>query len=155
MSRAKYYSNLYAKLGVRSKLELGIRAELEASNYKFGYETEVIKYTPPPKERKYTPDFIFDKKEGGKLHIEVKGYFKSEDRMKHLHVKACNPDLDIRFVLQTPTTKIRKGSKTTYAMWLEKNGFRWAKKEIPQHWLDECDLGDTDDLSNFKRGLKK
>ena len=47
------------------------------------------------------------------------------------------PELDIRFVLQSPNGKIYKGSKTTYAEWCNKNGFKWANKEIPQEWIEE------------------
>jgi hypothetical protein len=51
-------------------------------------------------------------------------------------VKAANPDLDVRFVFQTPYNKIYKGSKTTYAKWAEKHGFLWcAFHSIPIEWL--------------------
>jgi len=51
-------------------------------------------------------------------------------------VKAANPDLDIRFVFQTPYNKIYKGSKTTYAKWADKHGFPWcAFHSIPIEWL--------------------
>ena len=71
------------------------------------------------------------------IFIESKGWFLPEDRKKHLLIKEQNPDMDLRFVLQSPNGKIYKGSKTTYAQWCEKNGFKWAKKEIPQEWIDE------------------
>lgn len=33
--------------------------------------------------------------------------------------------------------RIAKKSPTTYAMWAEKNGFKWADKVIPKDWLTE------------------
>jgi hypothetical protein len=51
-------------------------------------------------------------------------------------VKQANPDVDIRFVFQSPFNKINKGSKTTYAAWAERNGFPWcAYHSIPIEWL--------------------
>ena len=32
-------------------------------------------------------------------------------------------------------TKIRKGSKTTYGDFCDKNGIIWAEKNIPESWL--------------------
>lgn len=34
--------------------------------------------------------------------------------------------------------RIAKGSKTTYAMWADKQGFQWAHKTIPDEWLSEA-----------------
>ena len=34
-------------------------------------------------------------------------------------------------------TKIRKGSKTTYGDWCDKNGIVWAEKQIPEDWFSE------------------
>jgi hypothetical protein len=68
--------------------------------------------------------------------LETKGHLSEEDRRKMRAVKAANPDLDVRFVFQTPYNKIYKGSKTTYAKWAEKHGFLWcAFHSIPIEWL--------------------
>ena len=99
----------------------------------FTYETLKIPYTIPASSHTYTPDFVL---ENG-IIIESKGLFSVEDRKKHLLVKAQHPEYDIRFVFQNPNTKLYKGSPTTYAMWAEKNGFKWAKKTIPEEWLKE------------------
>jgi len=69
--------------------------------------------------------------------VETKGRFTLEDRKKHILVRRQHPDLDIRIVFQNPYTKIRKGSKTTYADWASKNGILWANKEIPDTWIAE------------------
>lgn len=137
IKNANQYIKLYEKLGVRSKLELTIQEELKEKGIDFGYETEKLQYTPNPKTRNYTPDILLTKKDGSTLYVEIKGYFKTADRMKHLDVRRCNPGLDIRFVFQNPKTRISKVSKTTYAMWADKNNFRWAAKTIPDEWLNE------------------
>jgi len=45
--------------------------------------------------------------------------------------------MDIRFVFTNSKNKINKKSKTTYGMWCEKNGFKYADKEIPDSWFEE------------------
>jgi len=70
------------------------------------------------------------------VYVETKGHLTEEDRRKMKAVKAANPELDIRFVFQAPYNKIYKGSKTTYAKWCEKHGFKWAAfHSIPIEWL--------------------
>jgi hypothetical protein len=54
-----------------------------------------------------------------------------------LKVKEHNPDADIRFVFERSTTKLRKNSKTTYAMWAERHGFQYADLVVPREWLEE------------------
>ena len=48
-----------------------------------------------------------------------------------------HPELDIRMVFQSSKTKIRKGSKTTYAMYCDKYDIPWAEKTIPESWFKE------------------
>lgn len=69
--------------------------------------------------------------------IEAKGLFDVKDRQKHLFIKEQYPDLDIRFVFQNPKNKLYSGSKTTYADWCDKYGFKWAAKVIPASWFTE------------------
>jgi hypothetical protein len=59
--------------------------------------------------------------------------------LKHAHllIKEQHPNLDIRFLFQNANNKIRKGSKTTYAQWCEKNDIKWCEKIIPDTWLKE------------------
>jgi len=69
--------------------------------------------------------------------LEAKGYFKPVDRRKMLAVKHDNPELDIRFVFQAPHNTLSKESKTTYAMWADKNDFKWcASSDIPLSWIE-------------------
>ena len=127
------------KLGFRSGFEKEISDFLESLNRYVGYEEDTILYTQPEKPRKYKPDFILLKKDGTKMYIETKGRWTTDDRLKHGYIRDCHPDVDIRFVFQNPNAKIRKGSKTSYADYCEKKGFKYSplKKEIPKEWLDE------------------
>ena len=73
------------------------------------YEEFKIKWTDV-RFRVYTPDFVLD----NGIIIETKGLFTSGDRRK-----------------------LYKGSKTTYAMWCEKNNLKYATRVIPLKWLKE------------------
>lgn len=119
------------KLGFRSGLEEKVADQLKKSGVEFGYETTKIKYVVPESVHTYTPDFIFP----NGLIVETKGRFVAADRKKHLLIQKQCPNLDIRFVFQNSKNKISKGSKTTYADWATKHGFKYADKEIPDEWL--------------------
>jgi len=121
------------KEGYRSGLEDLIASQLEEKGIEVSYESFSIPYTQPQKPRKYTPDFPLP----NGIIIETKGRFVTADRQKHLWVKEQHPDLDIRFVFSNPNSRIGKKSKTTYAMWCSKNGFKYAKQKIPEEWLKE------------------
>lgn len=125
--------------GFRSGLEEKIAAQLKAHSVYFQFEEMKVGYTAPAKERKYLPDFYIPFKEGtGAILVETKGRFVTEDRQKHLHIRASNPELDIRFVFSNANARISKQSSTTYAMWAERNGFKWAHRSIPLEWLRAC-----------------
>lgn len=97
------------------------------------YEAFKIEYTKPERKAKYMPDFRLP----NGIVIETKGRFEVEDRQKHILIKAQHPELDIRFVFSNSNSRIRKGSPTTYAMWCQKHGFKYADKRIPAEWFDE------------------
>jgi len=118
------------KNGYRSGLEDVISKDLKDRGVDFGYETVKINWQLV-ENKTYTPDFILP----NGIIIESKGRFVPEDRKKHLKVREQNPKLDIRFVFSNSRNKIRKGSKTTYAMWCEKNNFLYADKRIPDEWI--------------------
>lgn len=115
----------------RSGLEYRVAKELEDNGFTYEYEKLRIKYQRKPST--YTPDF--------ELHngiiIEGKGRFISSDRAKHLLIKEQRPELDIRFVFSNSSSKLYKGSNSTYASWCEKHGFLYADKLIPKDWLNE------------------
>ena len=131
------YDQNALRLGYRSGLEHQVAKELDKLGVPYGYESEVIKYIKPVSTHKYTPDFILTKKDGSKLYIETKGRFTSADRVKHRLIKEQYPELDLRFVFSRSKQKLSKTSKTSYAQWADRYGFKWADKEIPKEWLDE------------------
>lgn len=119
--------------GYRSGLEERVAEQLAKRGIKVTYEQHTLRYVKPSKPSRYTPDFILP----NGIIIETKGRFVTADRQKHLHVKADHPGLDVRFVFSNPNAKIGKTSRTTYAMWCEKNGFQYATKWVPEQWLEE------------------
>lgn len=121
----------------RSGFETRQILDLEQREVAYSYESEKIDYLPIPKWRKYTPDIVLVKADYTKMYIEIKGYFSTADRMKHLSIHRHDPELDIRFVFQNANNKIYKGSKTTYSEWCDKQGFKWANKRIPDEWIEE------------------
>lgn len=131
----------------RSGLENDTYDDLKSKGAKFEYEPSwgKIKYVEPEKVRSYTPDFYLTTKSGKQIIIETKGIWDRNDREKHRLIKLQYPELDIRFVFHRSKSKIRKGSKTTYADICEGKGWgpfknltwKYADKKIPQEWLDE------------------
>lgn len=120
------------KHGYRSGLEEKIAEQLKELGVVAEYETTKIKYRVE-KDCVYTPDW----KLPNGIIVESKGRFVTSDRMKHLYIKKQHPDLDIRFVFSNSKVKINKGSKTSYADWCNKHGFKFSDKLIPKEWLDE------------------
>lgn len=121
------------KYGFRSGLEERVAEQLDQSGVSYTYEKVKLKYIRPASEHIYTPDFVL----ASGIIVETKGRFLLADRMKHLLVKKHNPELDIRFVFSNSNARISKASKTTYAMWCRKNGYKFADKTIPEEWLNE------------------
>lgn len=121
------------KAAFRSGLEARVAAELTAQGVAYEYETKKIPFIEPAKSRTYTPDYLLP----NGIIVETKGYFDSDDRTKHILVKAQHPELDIRFVFSNAQQKLNKESKTTYAAWCEKRGFLYATRSIPAEWLLE------------------
>jgi hypothetical protein len=112
----------------RSGFESKLAHQLKRSGVDFEYETLSIEYQ---RLSTYTPDFILP----NGIIIEAKGVWTVEDRAKHLLVREQHPHLDIRLVFMRASNKISKKSKTTYAMWCEKKGIKYADKVIPKSWL--------------------
>ena len=121
------------KHGFRSGLEETVSKALKEAGVPFTYEKKKIRYIKPASEHQYTADFELD----NGIIIETKGRFMIQDRKKHLLIKRQHPHLDIRFVFSNSNQKLNKGSRTTYAQWCVKNGFLYADKEIPVHWIKE------------------
>ena len=122
------------KYGFRSGLEISISEELDANKVKYKYEKVKLTYVKPQKAHTYTPDFYLEALD---FYIETKGLFTSADRQKMRLIKEQHPDKDIRIIFSNSRSRISKKSKTTYAMWCEKYGFKYADKHIPLEWLNE------------------
>lgn len=121
------------KEGFRSKFEKHMWKEIIAKYPKAEYEKHTFEYTQPEKKRKYTPDFQIDL--GSNIFIEAKGKLDIETRQKMIMLRDSRPDIVIIFLFMNPTVKIRKGSKTTYGMWAEKENFLWL--DARGDWLTE------------------
>lgn len=94
------------------------------------YEANRLTYTV---EHSYCPDFTL----GPNLFVETKGLFTSADRSKHLHVKKQHPQVKVLFIFQNPRLRLAKGSKTTYADWCEKHGFKYLHiNDIAGHTVE-------------------
>lgn len=123
----KHNANRY-----RSGLERVVAEFLKQNKKNFRYEDLKIEWKDL-RYRTYTPDFILD----NGIIVETKGIFDNEDRRKHLAVREQHPELDIRLVFSNAKAKLYKGSKTTYAMWCDKNEFLYSHRVIPPDWLEE------------------
>ena len=123
----KHNANRY-----RSGLEKVVAEYLKQNKKNFRYEDLKIEWKDL-RYRTYTPDFILY----NGIIVETKGIFDNEDRRKHLAVREQHPELDIRLVFSNARAKLYKGSKTTYAMWCEKNNFLYSHRVIPPDWLEE------------------
>lgn len=121
------------KYGFRSGLEERVAEQLDQLGIEYTYEKVKFKYIRPASEHVYTPDFVLS----NGIIVETKGRFLPADRMKHIMVKKHNPNLDIRFVFSNSNARISKASRTTYAEWCRKNGYKYADKTIPIEWLQE------------------
>ena len=116
---------------LKSGLEEVVFKYLIKNKCLFKYEGTKITYTSPEIKKTYTPDFpIHDS-----FIIETKGNFNSADRKKMKLIKKQNPNLDIRFIFSNSRARISKKSKTTYGMWCERYGYKYADKHVPKEWL--------------------
>ena len=113
----------------RSGFEAKTANYLRRNGVEFEYESVKIEFM---KVATYTPDFILP----NGIIIETKGLWTSDDRTKHLLIREQHPELDVRLCFQNASNKLRKGSKTTYAMWCEKKGIKYCDKTIPKSWLN-------------------
>lgn len=119
--------------GFRSGLEEAVASQITGENLPVCYEEHTLSYLKPSRPSKYTPDFILP----NGIVIETKGRFLTVDRQKHRLIQEQHPNLDLRFVFSNPKSRISKTSSTTYAMWCDRYGFKWAKLWIPVTWLRE------------------
>jgi hypothetical protein len=88
-------------MAFRSGLEEKVADLLTNLGVKYEYESTKVPYVL---QCNYTPDFLLP----NGVYLETKGHLTDEDRRKMKAVKAANPDLDVRFVFQSPFNKIYK-----------------------------------------------
>lgn len=96
------------------------------------YESDKLKYWV---EHTYNPDFTI----GKNTYIEAKGRFLSADRAKHLYIKEQHPEVTVHFLFGNANNTLTKSSKTTYAEWCDKYGFKYAdfyRDGIPKEWFE-------------------
>ncbi len=127
--------------GYRSGFEVDVARVLkeheDKRGFHWGYETEVLEYTVPPKPArvaKYTPDFPITNKSGKVWYLEAKGRWTVADRKKHVMLKTQHPELDIKIFFQRDN-KIRTGSKTKYTDFCRKHNIPCCVKELDMNWF--------------------
>lgn len=119
----------------RSKLEATVQATFKKMGLTLQYEGVKIPYVVPARPANYHPDFIWTKKDGSLLFIEVKGYLRPADRVKLRLVKKTNPELDLRLLFAQ--NNMVSGTQLRYSDWAEKNDFPYAIGEVPASWFKE------------------
>lgn len=129
--RGGAYGNIRRTGKYKSKFEETTAQQIAAAGHDVRYEENIIRYVRPERKSSYKPDFSFDG-----FYIEAKGRFLVDDRTKHLLLKEQRPDVEVRFVFTNAHAKIT-GTKTTYAQWCDKHGFKWAHKTVPADWLNK------------------
>ncbi|AWH15782.1 endonuclease [Pseudomonas phage 67PfluR64PP] len=131
---AGYRGARNARIGIyRSSLEERNAAHVEKLGGTAEFEAYKILYVIPERTATYNPDFVL----GNGIIVETKGIFEVADRQKQLFLREQHPELDIRLVFSSSKSKLYSGSKTTYGMWCEKHGIKYADKLIPASWLKE------------------
>lgn len=104
----------------RSEFEKDVATQLQP--FGFAYEPCQVPYII---ERKYTPDFVYEKGDRSYL-IECKGYFRAGDTQKYRSVAKSLPEKDeLIFVLMKPHQRVNRATKSTMAQWCEKNNIKW------------------------------
>jgi len=114
----------------RSKFEETVYNAVKEAGFTVEYEPFSLDYLM---KGNYYPDFVLP----NGIIVEAKGYFDSRARAKMIAVKKNNPDKDIRMLFMNSKTKVRKGSKLTYADWCGKYGFPFADGVVPLEWFKE------------------
>lgn len=129
----------------KSKFESEVYKKLKRHYKICKYEPDKFDYIQPVIHRKYIPDF----KMGRNLYIEAKGKLDLATRKKMIWFRDSNPHITIIFLFMNANNKITKRSKTTYAMWAEKNGFLWL--DYKQDWIKEYEALSHSRLSGKTR----
>lgn len=109
----------------RSKLE----EEFARQHPELEYEPDKIPYVV---EHTYNPDFKLREN----VYFETKGFWRAQDRAKHLHIKQQHPEVTVYLIFQNPDLKLNRSSKTTYGEYCDRHDIKWATLDtIPEEWL--------------------
>lgn len=130
----------------KSGFEVKIAKSLEEQGVEVRYEQSRIKYTVPPKDRNYIPDFQLP----NGIYVEGKGKLDRDAREKMALVIEQNPDKDIRLLFMR-NNKISKVSNTKYSDWCDKRNIKYAISEqgtVPESWIAE-----SSKLPSVREGL--
>jgi len=109
---------------------------LVARGINYTYESAKVSFTPPVKTRTKLWDWTIKPDNGSEFIVETKGYWSPKNRLDETEAIKQNPQLDVRYCFQNAHNPIRKGSKTTYAMWCNKHGIQWCQGTIPLEWIN-------------------
>ena len=120
-----------------SSAERDFAIYLDEHKIPWQYEPEKFDWEPPVK--KYTPDFALMKKSGNKMYLEMKGYFRNEDRTKIKCFVHQYPEIDFRMVFLDASKPIYKSSPSSYGDWCDKLKIPWAENRIPENWMEELE----------------
>ncbi len=106
-------------LGYASMFEVDVARELEERGVNAVYEPESFGWTI---SGKYTPDFRLP----SGVYVELKGYWRYEDRRRFLAAWQQNPKIDLRIVFQSKNKKNEQ--------FCIKHGIKYAFYTIPKEW---------------------
>lgn len=115
----------------RSGLEEKFKAICAEEDVSYGYETTILRFTPIPKVKRYTPDFEIAKN----VFIETKGRWTPDDRTRLLAVIDQHPEVKIYIIFQKPNNLITKESGTSYGDWCDKKKIEWCSFADTDVWL--------------------
>lgn len=128
------FSKLKKSGKFNSGFEDAVAKDLDKKGVSFEFEPQPpIKYDVPEKPSRFTVDFLLP----NGIAVETIGRFTTADRGKMRLVKSQHPQLDLRLVFANSRQRISKDSATSYAMWCQRWGFKYADKSIPDAWLAE------------------
>lgn len=129
----------YKDYELKSKAELEVAQNCDKKKLKWEYETETFLWNPPPpKVKRYTPDFVITRSDGTKFLVEYKEYLDAASKRKIRAMRTQHPDIEyyVLFGPKCSKKKISKVSKTTYGEWANKNNIKWGEgRAIPKEWL--------------------
>lgn len=118
----------------KSIFEADIAKYLDGKNLPINYEPDTFDYI---RKATYTPDW----KISDTVYVESKGHLTQANRSNLIAFKQQHPEVEIILLFADSRNKLYRGSKTTYAEWAEKHGFRWAdwnKHKFPEKWFTDA-----------------